>query len=130
MGRRVDPVVGHEALVKWRDQVEQDGSLQQERPVQVNRSLVATAVRYSLEELGQRHPGHSVEVRVPPFGVVQCVQGPRHTRGVPPNVVEMDAQTWLGLVVGQLSWEHMCAAGRVSASGERSDLSGMLPLFA
>lgn len=88
-----------------------------------------TAVRYALEELGSRAPGNSVEVRVPPLGVVQCIEGPRHTRGTPPNVVETDADTWLALVTGALSWTDAVAAGRVSASGQRADLSGVLPLF-
>lgn len=88
-----------------------------------------TAVRYALEELGARAPGNSVEVRVPPLGVVQCIEGPRHTRGTPPNVVETDADTWLSLVTGSLSWSDAVAAGRVSASGQRADLSGVLPLF-
>ncbi len=90
----------------------------------------ATAVRYALEELGARAPGNSVEVRVPPLGVVQCIEGPRHTRGTPPNVVETDADTWLSLVTGGLSWTDAVAAGRVSASGQRADLSDVLPLFA
>ena len=61
---------------------------------------MGTAVRYTLEELGARAPGRSVEVRVPPFGAVQCLEGPRHTRGTPPNVVESDAETWLRLATG------------------------------
>ncbi|MET3923730.1 sterol carrier family protein [Arthrobacter sp. UYEF20] len=94
----------------------------------VSRSTLATAVRYSLEEVTARAPGNSVEVRVPPFGVTQCVEGPRHTRGTPPNVIECDAGTWLAMVSGQLSWADAVAAGRVAASGLRADLSGLLPL--
>ena len=90
----------------------------------VPRSTIATAVRYSLEEVTARAPGNSVEVRVPPFGVTQCVEGPRHTRGTPPNVIECDAATWLAMVSGQLSWADAVAAGRVAASGLRADLSG------
>ena len=95
---------------------------------QVPRSTLATAVRYSLEEVTARAPGNSVEVRVPPFGVTQCVAGPRHTRGTPPNVIECDAATWLAMVSGQLSWADAVGAGRVAASGLRADLSGLLPL--
>jgi hypothetical protein len=95
---------------------------------QVTRPVLATAVRYALEELAARAPGHTVEVRVPPFGVTQCVEGPRHTRGTPPNVVETDAATWLSLVTGQATWREAVASARVSASGERADLSGCLPL--
>ena len=94
-----------------------------------DRNTTATAVRYALEELAERVPGNSVEVRVPPFGVTQCIPGPRHTRGTPPNVVETDAATWLGLVTGKLAWAEAVAAGKVSASGLRADLSECLPMF-
>ena len=78
--------------------------------------------------LEQRAPGHSVEVRVPPYAAVQVVPGVRHTRGTPPAVVEMDAATWLALATGELAWQDAVAAGRVSASGERADLTPWLPL--
>ena len=91
------------------------------------RSARATAVRFLLEELATLAPGNSVEVRVPPYGVTQCVAGPRHTRGTPPNVVETDAFTWCSLALGSLTWVEVGA--RVSASGLRSDLSDYLPLF-
>ena len=94
-----------------------------------DRNTTAMAVRYALEELAERVPGNSVEVRVPPFGVTQCIPGPRHTRGTPPNVVETDAATWLGLVTGALAWADAVAAGKVSASGLRADLAECLPLF-
>ena len=92
------------------------------------RSDLATAVRYLLELLAEKAPGHSVEVRVPPFGAVQVVEGPRHTRGTPPNVVETDAATWLALVTGRAEWADAEAAGRIRASGLRADLSAYLPL--
>jgi hypothetical protein len=92
------------------------------------RAALATAVRYSLEEVTARAPGNSVEVRVPPFGVTQCVEGPRHTRGTPPNVIECDAATWLAMVTGQVAWADAVAAGKVAASGLRADLSALLPL--
>lgn len=88
------------------------------------RDLVRTTLRW----LAQQHPGHTVEIRVPPFAAVQAVEGPRHTRGTPPNVVEMDAATWLELVVGDTTWAAAVGAGRVTASGLRADLSGLLPL--
>jgi hypothetical protein len=94
----------------------------------VDRQTTATAVRYLLEELAERAPGNSVEVRVPPFGVAQCVEGPRHTRGTPPNVVETDAETWLALATGTLEWPGAVASGRLTASGIRTDLSEFLPL--
>lgn len=95
---------------------------------QTARQDLATAVRYLLEELSVRSPGRSVEVRVPPFGAVQCIEGPRHTRGTPSNVIETDAQTWLGLATGATTWREAVAAGAVRASGGRADLSAYLPL--
>ena len=86
------------------------------------------AVRFLLEELAERAPGRSVEVRVPPYGAVQCVQGPRHTRGTPPNVVEVDPMTWVSLAAGATDWSAAVADGLVHASGERADLSPFLPL--
>ena len=93
-----------------------------------DRADLKAATKHLLALLGQRAPGRSVEVRVPPFAAVQCVSGARHTRGTPPAVVEMDAQTWFALATGELTWEEATYAGRVSASGERSDLSPWLPL--
>ena len=98
-------------------------------PAGADRSTTALAVRGALEELAERLPGNSVEVRVPPFGVAQCVEGPRHTRGTPPNVVETDAATWLALVTGALHWDDAVAQGRVSASGLRAVLGDALPLW-
>lgn len=94
-----------------------------------DRTERATAVRYSLEELAARAPGNTVEVRVPPLGVTQCVEGPRHTRGTPPNVIETSADTWLALIIGEVHWAQAVASGAVSASGQRADLSALLPLF-
>jgi len=90
--------------------------------------VVATAVRYALEELAVRHPGRSVEVRVPPFGAVQCIEGPMHKRGTPPNVLETDAATWLSLATGALAWGQALDTGAVRASGQRADLSQQLPV--
>ncbi len=92
------------------------------------RDVRATAVRYALEELASRAPGRSVEVRVPPLGAVQCIEGPRHTRGTPTNVVETDAVTWLLLVIGRHTWEEFRQSGAIRASGQRADLSAYLPL--
>lgn len=95
---------------------------------QVGRATVALAVRHTLALLTERAPGRSVEVRVPPFGAVQCIPGPRHTRGTPPAVIETDAQTWLALATGALSWADGVAGAEVRASGQRTDLSSLLPL--
>ncbi|MCT2585963.1 sterol carrier family protein [Actinophytocola gossypii] len=93
------------------------------------RPALAAAVRLSLRTLAQDAPGRSVEVRVPPFAAVQCVEGPRHTRGTPPNVVETDPRTWLELATGTLTWSEAEAAGRITASGNRADLAPHLPLL-
>lgn len=95
----------------------------------VARPVLATAVRYLLEELALRHPGNSLEMRVPPFGAVQCIEGPKHTRGTPPNVVECDAPTWIGLATGSLTWEAAQTEHRVAASGTRADLENIVPLL-
>jgi hypothetical protein len=95
----------------------------------VDRTTLALAVRYTLQLLAEQAPGGTVEVRVPPHGAVQCVEGPKHTRGTPPNVVETDASTWLALAVGDLSWDEARDSGRVHASGQRADLRGHLPVL-
>ena len=92
------------------------------------RTDLATAVRYLLQLLVEKAPGGAVEVRVPPFGAVQVIEGPRHTRGTPPNVVETDTATWIALATGAESWADAVAAGRILASGTRADLSALLPL--
>jgi hypothetical protein len=119
--RRIGIEEGKAALAAWQEAAgSPSGS--------VPRPVIATAVRYTLEEVTARAPGNSVEVRVPPFGVTQCVEGPRHTRGTPPNVIECDAATWLGIVTGNVSWAEAVGAGKVAASGLRADLSALLPL--
>ena len=92
------------------------------------RAALRGAVRYSLGLLAEQVPGRTVEVRVPPYAAVQCVSGPRHTRGTPPNVIETDPLTWLDLATGRLTWDAAVATGRVYASGQRADLSPFLPL--
>ena len=87
-------------------------------------------VKHLLAVLTERAPGASVEVRVPPYAAAQCIPGQRHTRGTPPAVVETDAATWIALGTGRLAWADAVDAGRVTASGERSDLSPWLPLHA
>jgi hypothetical protein len=93
-----------------------------------DQTQLATAVRYLLEELATRAEGNTVEVRVPPFGAVQCIEGPRHTRGTPPNVIEMSPETWFALAVGDLSWDAALAAGSIHASGTRAEIKDHLPL--
>jgi len=92
------------------------------------RPVVQAAVRTTARWLAQQVPGRSVELRVPPHVAVQCVPGPRHTRGTPPNVVETDPATWLRLATGALGWADAVAQGRLTASGNRADLGAHLPL--
>ena len=93
------------------------------------RADLKLVVKHVLAVLEQRAPGHSVEVRVPPYAAVQCIPGVRHTRGTPPAVVETDARTMIALAAGELAWADAVAEGRVSASGERTDLTPHLPLL-
>ena len=117
--RRISPLEGRQALALWRAD-----------PSGAPPATVAMAVRFALEELVDRAPGRTLEVRVPPYGAVQCVQGPRHTRGTPANVIEMDARTWLDLATGRSDWATVLAGGTVHASGQRATLAGLLPLVA
>jgi Bacterial SCP ortholog len=94
-----------------------------------SRNTTATAVRYLLQLLSEQAPGNTVEVRVPPFGAVQAIEGPRHTRGTPPNVIEMDAAVWLALATGAETWSSALGSGRVAASGSRADLTEHLPIL-
>ncbi|WP_165063261.1 sterol carrier family protein [Marisediminicola senii] len=91
-------------------------------------TTMALAVRYTLQVLAENAPGNTVEVRVPPFGAVQCIEGPVHTRGTPPNVIETDPSTWVQLATGAVSWGDAVASGRISASGQRANLTGQLPV--
>ena len=84
--------------------------------------------KHFLALLEQRAPGRSVEVRVPPYAAVQVIEGVRHTRGTPPAVIETDAATWIALATGELAWSDAVAGARVTASGERTDLTAYLPL--
>ncbi len=115
MARRIDTADGRAAIEAARGKA----------PA---RADLATATRYLLQLLEERAPGRTVEVRVPPFGAVQVIQGPRHTRGTPPNVIETDTATWIALALGELAWADAVAAGRVSVSGTRADIGALLPL--
>lgn len=93
-----------------------------------DRPQLALAVRGLAERLAERAPGRHVELRVPPFAAVQCVEGPRHTRGTPPNVVEAEPLAFVALCSGRLAWQDAAADGRVLTWGDRADLSPWLPL--
>jgi hypothetical protein len=89
---------------------------------------ILEAVKQSLALLTERAPGRAIEVRIPPYAAVQCGDGPTHTRGTPPNVIEMNAETWLALASGERSWADAMSAGLINASGVRADLTELLPL--
>lgn len=89
---------------------------------------VMAQVKATLAELIKRAPGRAIEVRIPPYAAIQCGDGPTHTRGTPPNVIEMDADTWLSLASGEVNWVDAMDRGAISASGARADLSEYLPI--
>jgi hypothetical protein len=103
-------------------------SYKKSAPLAESDSVFVTAVRYLLEELAEVSPGNSVEVRVPPLGATQCIQGPRHTRGTPSNVVEISPRVWFDLALGNLTWEGAVEEHLVSSSGVRASLAEVLPL--
>lgn len=90
--------------------------------------VILEQVKTTLNALTVKAPGRAIEVRVPPYAAVQCGEGPTHTRGTPPNTIEMDAQTWLALASGELTWDQAVDSGAVLASGLRADLAQFLPL--
>ncbi|WKD61942.1 hypothetical protein CCICO_09715 [Corynebacterium ciconiae DSM 44920] len=117
-------------MAKKIDPAEMRAAVRESEDPQAPRSTIARAVRLSARTVEQLAPGHSVEVRVPPFVAVQCIEGPRHTRGTPPNVVEMSPEVWLRLAAGRSTWEEELAAGRLSVSGTRAgELAHWLPLI-
>ncbi|MFM7859908.1 MAG: sterol carrier family protein [Candidatus Nanopelagicaceae bacterium] len=89
---------------------------------------VMQEVKQTLAQLVSRAPGRAIEVRIPPYAAVQCGAGPSHSRGTPPNVIEMDANTWLALASGKITWSAALESGAISASGARADLSEYLPI--
>ena len=125
MSKTVDPDQMSQAVVTLQEWIH--GPANSPRPP---RGELAATVRLSARTLSQDAPGHSVEVRVPPFVAVQCVAGPRHTRGTPPNVVETDPHTWLRLVTGRTDFADAVAAGLIDASGARAgEVADLLPLL-
>ena len=116
--RRIDPAEGHGALLTW-----------YRAPESATRQTLFTAVRYTLEEIAELHPGRAVELRVPPAGATQILPGTTHRRGTPPAVIEMSPRTWLELACGLLTWEEVSNTNQLQASGQRTDLSAYLPLF-
>jgi hypothetical protein len=97
--------------------------------VEHDREALGVAVGMLLEMLAEAAPGRSVEVRVPPYAAIQCIEGPRHTRGKPANVVEAEPLAWVELGCGRLAWPVALESGRVQASGERANLAAWLPIL-
>lgn len=105
------------------------GWLDDPQSPQPKRPELAAAVRGTARLLAQRAPGHSVELRVPPFVAVQCIEGPRHTRGNPPTVVETDPRTWLLVATGRKRFDAAVASGAVDSSGLRvEEVAAQLPI--
>ena len=86
---------------------------------------IMSQVKTILAKISKIAPGHAVELRIPPYSAIQCVEGPKHTRGTPPSVVEMSAEVLFDIVGGKINWPDAISDGRISASGERSDLSAL-----
>ncbi|BBZ12012.1 sterol carrier family protein [Mycobacterium branderi] len=121
--RKADPAQTRQAVLALEEWLRDDS-----RPTP-DRAELAAAVRLTARTLAEQAPGASVEVRIPPFVAVQCVAGPRHTRGTPPNVVETDPRTWLLLVTGLLKVPHAQATGLLRLSGSRAgEIATWLPL--
>ncbi|MDK8794878.1 sterol carrier family protein [Corynebacterium sp. MSK041] len=126
MAAKNDPLATREAIVAIAGWIVDPESA--EKP---SRTLIADACRRSVRALAAELPGHTVELRVPPFVAVQCVEGPRHTRGTPPNVVEMAPEVWLQLATGLIDFEDAVADGRIQASGSRAgEVAAGLPVIA
>jgi hypothetical protein len=123
MAAGIDPTKTREAMLavaNW---------LRDEASIAPDRTQLAAAVRLTARTLAASAPGASVEVRIPPFVAVQCISGPRHTRGTPPNVVETDPRTWLRLAAGLVSLPEAAATGAVHLSGARAgEIESWLPL--
>lgn len=120
MSRPVDMDAVVTAVVAVQDWLRDDALPSPDRP------RIAAAVRLTARALAAHAPGATVEVRVPPFVAVQCISGPRHTRGTPPNVVETDPRTWLLLATGLIGFDDAAADGRLSLSGSRAGAVAML----
>ena len=124
MKKPVDPAATRAAVMAIKDWLA--APAEHDKP---GRALLADAVRRTARTLEADAPGHSVELRVPPFVAVQCIEGPRHTRGTPPNVVEMSPVTWLRVALGLDTFDTACARGDISVSGNRAaEVGKHLPL--
>lgn len=121
---RIDPAQTRAAVIAIQGWITEP-----EHTEKPGRKLLAEATRLTARTLSQEAPGHSVELRVPPFVAVQCIEGPRHTRGTPPNVVETDPLTWLRLATGKTTFETELESGTLSVSGTRAtEIAAWLPI--
>lgn len=127
-GETADNLASMPARLKPADPAAVTAALARVDDGSAERADLKLLVKHFLALLETRAPGRSVEVRVPPYAAVQVVEGVRHTRGTPPAVVETDAATWIAVATGAQTWLDAVATGRVSASGERTDLTPYLPL--
>jgi hypothetical protein len=118
--RSIPQADGERSLTRW---------VSEREAVLADAEELALAVRFGLQLLREKAPGKSVEVRVPPFGAVQVIEGPQHARGTPPAVVEMSPEVWLDLITGISDFSSSLAGGKILASGLRTDLQGFLPLW-
>lgn len=118
--RSIPQADGERSLTRW---------ISEREAVLADTEELALAVRFGLQLLRDRAPGKSVEVRVPPFGAVQVIEGPQHTRGTPPAVVEMSPEAWLDVITGTCDFSSSLAKGKILASGLRTDLQEFLPLW-
>lgn len=128
LGETADNLAPMPARLKPADPAAVSAALARVAEESAERADLKLLVKHFLALLETRAPGRSVEVRVPPYAAVQVVEGVRHTRGTPPAVVETDAATWIAVATGALAWADAVGAGRVAASGERTDLTPYLPL--
>jgi hypothetical protein len=125
MKKKLDPAAARAAVLEVLDWVRDE-----EAAAAPSRQQLAAAVRGTARLLEADAPGHSVEVRVPPFAAVQCIEGPRHTRGTPPNVIECAPRGWLRLALGFVSFDEAQDGGLVDASGTRvGEVGKRLPVI-
>ena len=90
--------------------------------------LERASVLFLLKEIEATIPGKSVELRIPPYGVISVIEGAVHRRGTPRAVVEMNPETFLKVTLGINTWDELVRSGKILASGERSNLSRYFPL--
>lgn len=130
--KKADPAKARAAVLAIADWIAADSpeAARAAGVAQPRRSQLADAVRHTARLLAADAPGHSVELRVPPFVAVQCIEGPRHTRGVPPNVVEASPHAWLRLATGHSNWDELVTQADTTASGTRAgEIAQWMPII-